>query len=358
VHRSISSRLSDQPGEVRDGETLDTSRLEPYLRAHLPGFDGTLQVAQFRRGHSNLTYLISDGTRDWVLRRPPFGEHAPTAHDMGREYRILCGLHRALDVAPEALLYCDDSGIVGAPFYVMRRLEGVILRSRVPDAWDDGPSLRGALCETWVATLARIHGADVSVGGIADLGKPDGYIERQIQGWTARYRRAQTDEIDAVEEIASWLAVNQPAERRATLIHNDFKYDNIVLDPENPSRVLGVLDWEMATRGDPWMDVGTSLGYWVEPNDPPEVHALPFGVPPAEGTWSRAEVVARYADLRGEGVPDWRFYYVYGLFKIAVVAQQIYKRFATGKTTDPRFAMMITGVHVLAGQGRRQLDET
>ncbi len=351
----------DQPADVRASEALDEKRLEAWLRAHLEGFDGPLQVQQFRKGHSNLTYRISDGTRDWVLRRGPFGSNVATAHDMGREYRILSGLHRAYAPAPRAFVICDDNEVLGAPFYVMERKNGVILRAKVPPGIDWTPALGAATSEAVVRNLAAIHAVDLEQAGLADYGKPEGYVRRQVEGWTERYFKAKTDEIPDIETVAAWLADKMPAESTATLIHNDYKYDNLVFAPSfglasgahaasgglAPPSIVGVLDWEMATVGDPLMDLGTALSYWVTADDAPEVLMMPFGVAHFPGSWSRAQVVECYAEASGRDVANVDFYHVFGLFKTAVVAQQIYYRFKSGKTDDPRFQMMIMGVQVL-----------
>lgn len=350
----------DEASETRESERLEPVRLEQWLRANVDGFDGSLAVSQFRKGHSNLTYLVSDGTREWVLRRGPFGSNVATAHDMGREYRILSGLHRAYAPAPRAFALCEDNAVLGAPFYVMERKRGVILRDKPPKGFAWSPELGAATSEAVVHNLAAIHAVDLAAAGLDGFGKPEGYVRRQVEGWTGRYFKAKTDEIEAIERVAEWLAEKLPAREQdaasaaanATLIHNDYKYDNLVFAPSfgaEPPEIIGVLDWEMATVGDPLMDLGTALSYWVTDQDPPEVQMLPFGVTKFPGSWSREQVVAGYAEQSGRDVTAVDFYHVFGLFKTAVVAQQIYYRFKTGKTDDPRFQMMIMGVQVLSG---------
>ncbi len=378
---------TDRARSVREGEALDVAALEAYLREHLPGFAGPLEVRQFPSGHSNLTYLLredvatsrgdqdatgdaggdtdgdTDGDaaggarREYVLRRPPFGARIATAHDMGREYRILSRLRPRFAKVPRALLYCEDEGVIGAPFYVMERLRGVILRDNQQAAeLGIAPATMGRLCTALVDGLAELHAVDLDESGLADLGKPAGYVERQVTGWTQRYRKAQTDELPEVDEAIAWLAANQPPERGVALIHGDYKYDNLVLDPADPTRIQGILDWEMATVGDPLMDLGTTLGYWVDPADPEENKMLPVGPTLVPGNLDRRQVVERYAEASGRDPGDALFDYIYGLFKVAVIAQQIYKRYRDGHTTDPRFAMMIVGVNLLGQQAARAID--
>ncbi len=342
----------DAPSKQRDSETLPAETLEPYLRANLPSFDGELQIMQFRKGHSNLTYAISDGTREWVLRRGPFGSTVKTAHDMGREYRILATLWRELPLAPRALLFCEDTDVVGVPFYVMERVRGVILREAPPKGlkWDESRS--DALCRAFLDTQVAIHGADLLEAGLHEFGRPEGYTKRQVEGWTKRYFGAKTDEIAQMEAAAAWLAEKLPPGDEGVLIHNDLKFDNIVLDGGlqsggHPS-VIGVLDWEMATVGHPLMDFGTTLSYWLTADDGPELALMPFGVNGYPGAWSREKLVGEYGEATGRDMSAIDFYHVFGLFKTAVVAQQIYYRFHTGKTDDPRFQMMIVGVNVLS----------
>jgi len=341
----------DRAREVRTGEELDREALEAYLAEHLPGFQGPLEIQQFPSGHSNLTYFLKGGEAEYVLRRPPFGARIKTAHDMGREFRILSGLHPHYPKLPKPLLHCEDESVLGAPFYVMQRLRGIILRT--PQAVEkmglSEGTVRG-ISESLVDGLVELHRVDLQATDLAGFGKPEGYVQRQVSGWTKRYLNAKTDEVPEVEQAAAWLAEHQPGEVGAALIHGDFKHDNLVLDPDDPTRIIGILDWEMATVGDPLMDLGTTLGYWVDPSDRPEVQMLPVGPTLAPGTLDRRQVVERYAERSGQDPGNGLFYYVYGLFKVAVIAQQIYKRFVEGHTKDPRFAMMIVGVNLLGQQ--------
>jgi aminoglycoside phosphotransferase (APT) family kinase protein len=347
----------DAPGPVRPGEELDVARLAAYLPAAVPGFaGGPVQVEPFPSGFSNLTYLGRAGGRSLILRRPPFGVSIATAHDMGREYRILSRLHPVYAKAPRPLAYCDDPTVLGAPFYLMERVEGVILRKGVPEAMMPEPELTGRIAHSLVGTLVELHAVDYETAGLADLGRPAGYARRQVEGWTKRYRNARTDEVDDMERLAGWLSEHVPADGAASLIHNDFKHDNVVLDPDDWSRVIAVLDWEMATLGDPLMDLGTSLAYWIQAGDPPEVREARLGPTTWPGTPSRSDIVEAYARSSGRDVQDIVFYYAYGLFKVAVIVQQLYARYVSGRTSDPRYSGLIEGVRALSLQARQSIQ--
>jgi aminoglycoside phosphotransferase (APT) family kinase protein len=355
----------DAPAAVRAGEGLDPAALAAYLGAHVPGWagvaSGDLTVEQFGGGFSNLTYLARAGARELVLRRPPRGVARGPAHDMTREYRLLDALYPAYGRVPRPLALCDDDAVLGAPFYVMERVRGVILRGRPGDPVPDAPAL-ARLAERFVAELSALHALDWRAAGLDALGRPEGYVGRQVAGWTKRWHAAQTGAVPDVAWAAEWLAARQPPEpadaaARATLLHNDFKYDNFVLDPgalaAGDPAVRAVLDWEMATVGDPLMDLGTSLAYWLAPGDGPALRALGLGLTAAPGSPSRAELVAAYGRATGRDVGGALWYYVYGLFKLAVVAQQIYARYAAGHTRDPRFARLDQVVAALGRQARR-----
>jgi aminoglycoside phosphotransferase (APT) family kinase protein len=350
--------FSDQPTPVRDGQRFDTERLEPWLRAAVPGLPkGAPTVSQFGRGFSNLTYLLSFGapgsdSRELVLRRAPPGVKIKSAHDMGREFRILSHLASVWQKTPRPLAACDDASLIGTPFYVMDRVRGVILRARVPSGLALDEDTMRRVSAAAIDTLAEIHGIDWRAAGLGDLGKPEGYVERQVTGWAERYRKAQTDEVSQMEELARWLAERRPAEpgdAGATLVHNDFKYDNLVLD-EGVSRVEAVLDWEMATIGDPLMDLGTTLGYWIEASDPPVFQVMVFGPTNVPGNLTRAEIVRRYAAKTGRAIDEAGalYYYAFALYKLAVVAQQLYRRYKDGLTKEERYAPMLDGVRAVS----------
>jgi aminoglycoside phosphotransferase (APT) family kinase protein len=352
-----SSNALDATRAVRAGEELDTAKLANYLDAQLPGgLGGPLQITQFPAGHSNLTYLLSTGSRELVLRRPPFGSKVKSAHDMGREVKILGPLSAVYPKAPRPLVHCDDESVIGAPFYVMERIRGRILRRSPPKDVDFSAPIARALSESLVDELAALHAIDWQAAGLGSLGKPEGYVGRQVSGWTKRWHDAKTDEVPSIERVATWLAQHLPSESGAVLVHNDFKYDNVVLDLADVTRIVGVLDWEMSTIGDPLVDLGVTLGYWVEDGDDPRLLALPFGPTNAPGSLTRRELAARYADKTGRDTSNILYYFVFALFKTAVVLQQIYYRYQKGLTTDERFAALGMAVAILGEAALRAID--
>jgi aminoglycoside phosphotransferase (APT) family kinase protein len=350
----VSELAEDLPKPVRRGEELDLAALAAYVEREL-GAHGAVTVEQFPGGHSNLTYLVHHGEREYVLRRPPFGSKVKSAHDMGREVAVLSKLAPVYARAPHVLAYQADDTALGAPFYLMERRRGVILRKDLPAPLAGDPATLRRLCELLVDALVELHAVDYRAAGLGDFGKPEGYIERQVRGWSERYTGSQTDDISEMTEVAAWLAAHRPADGAPALIHNDFKFDNVIFDP-SLTRITGVLDWEMATIGDPLMDLGTSLSYWAQHDDPPPYSLLPFGPTARPGMMTRAEVVARYLARSGRDGGPLVFCYAFGLFKTAVIAQQIYYRYAKGLTTDARFATMIVGVRGLAEQAKRTID--
>jgi aminoglycoside phosphotransferase (APT) family kinase protein len=294
-------------------------------------------VRQFGGGVANLTYLLDYGGTEYVLRRPPLGPLAPSAHDMGREFRVLSVLHRAFPEAPRALVSCSDPGVIGAPFFVMERRRGVVVRRRLPAEYAGLEGAPRAMSEALVDTLARLHAVDYAALGLAELGKPEGFVARQIEGWFGRWQKAKVDEVPAMDAVHRWLRDRTPSRSAAALVHNDYKLDNVLLDAQDPGRVQAVFDWDMATLGDPLCDVGALLCYWSEPGDPPAFRATAM-MPTSPGFPSRAELVERYARVSGRDVSDIAFYHVLGLFRLAVIAAQIYVRFHRGQTQDGRFA--------------------
>jgi aminoglycoside phosphotransferase (APT) family kinase protein len=325
----------------RAGEALDAVVLGDYLARQLPGLALPLTVRQFPSGFSNLSYLLSAGNREMVLRRPPFGTRPRSGHDMGREFRVLTALAGLFAESPRPLHFCPDESVIGAPFYVVERIRGVILRRDYPAELPPTPGLVRAQQTALVDALARLHRLDWRALGLADFGRPEGYVSRQVEGWTGRYARARTDDAPDAGPVTRWLACYLPPESgRAALIHNDFKLDNVVFDATDPARLIGVLDWEMATIGDPLMDLGCSLAYWVEASDPPSMLATRMLPTHLAGALGRGEVLERYAAQSGLAVTDFGFYRVFGLFRLAVIAQQIYYRYFHGQTTDARFARL------------------
>jgi aminoglycoside phosphotransferase (APT) family kinase protein len=352
------AEVVDAARAVRAGEEISTDALARFFAAQVPELAGKpIEVQQFPGGHSNLTYLLRVGDRDVVMRRPPFGTKVKSAHDMGREFRILSALAGHYPRAPKPLAYCDDESVLGAPFYVMERVRGVILRKDLPPELNLDPVRFRKLCETLVDALVELHALDYRTLGLSELGKPEGYVQRQVEGWSKRYVGSQTDNVPVVEQVAKWLNDNRPPDSGAALIHNDFKFDNVVLDPVEPTRIVGILDWEMSTLGDPLMDLGTFISYWVEAGDDPLMQFFRGGPSDKPGALTRREIVERYSERSGRVVANPDFYYVFGLFKTAVVLQQIYYRYRQGLTKDERFAAFGAAVEMLCAQAQRTIDK-
>ena len=335
-------------------DTLDLDALAPWLADTL-GVTARPAVHRYPAGFSNLTYRLDLGDRAVVLRRPPPGAQAKGGHDMAREFRILQALHGTVPV-PEPLALEPTGDVLGVPFFVMAHVPGPILRAT--DAPLDASTM-ARVADAFVDTLAGLHAVDVGAAGLADLGRPEGYVRRQVEGWTARYAAAATDSVPDVDAALAWMAAHAPPESGIALVHNDAKYDNLVLDPGTladlggPVRVRAILDWELATVGDPLMDLGSTLGYWIEAGDPPALRAAALSPTWWPGNPTRAGLVDAYRRRTGHDVPDAIFYAVYGWVKLAVIAQQIYKRWTLGLTTDPRFEGLI---HVVRACGRLAAD--
>ena len=322
---------------IRAGEGIAVDALTEHLRGRIEGAESGVVLEQFPNGHSNLTYLLRTGGREYVLRRPPLGPVAPKAHDMVREYHVLHAVHPHFPQAPRVFLLCEDPAVLGAPFFVMERRRGVVLREQVPPAIAAVAAHPRMIGEAFLDTMVRLHGIDVSAPGVRELGKPDGYVERQVRGWADRWERAKTEETAAMDQVVKWLSARIPPPSPPSLIHNDYKLDNIMLDAGAPGRVEAVLDWEMATLGDPLSDFGLTLCYWVWATDP-GVRAA--GIPAltrAPGWFTRDELVEQYARRSGRDVKHVGYNEVLGVFKLAVIIQQIYCRFHRGQTRDDRF---------------------
>jgi aminoglycoside phosphotransferase (APT) family kinase protein len=336
----------DHAVAVRAGEELDLVRLGAYLGRNFAG-SGPVTVEQFPAGHSNLTYRVTWAGRELVLRRPPFGSQVKSAHDMGREYRVLSKLHEAYNVAPEVILYCDDPSVLDAPFYLMEPIRGIILRRELPPGLLLSPVVARRISEVFLDHLVRLHRLDYNKIGLGDLGKPQGYLERQVKGWIERYHNSATHDLAEVERISDWLAQHIPASSDATLIHNDYKYDNVVLDSNDITKIAGVLDWEMCTLGDPLSDLGTTLAYWTDPSDPDELQEICAAPTTIPGTLTRAQLAERYARATDRSIHNMVFYLTFARFKVAVIVQQIYYRYARGLTHDERFRTLPDRIAVL-----------
>ena len=333
---------------VRTGEAFDLQKVENYLREHIEGLDeGPLKVRQFPSGASNLTYLIQIGDWEGVLRRPPFGPLPPRAHDMQRESSLLQKVSPVFPLAPRPYLFCDDLSLLGVPFYVMERRRGIVLNDTFPAGVTPDVSLCQRISETVVDTLAQIHAIDWQAAGLGEFGHPEGFLGRQVKGWIERYFRAQTDDYPQVEPLTRWLAEHIPTSLAATLIHNDFKLNNMLLDEHDLGKAVAVLDWEMATIGDPLFDFAISLSYWVTEDDPEELrNVLPL-VTNYPGFISRERFMELYAQKSGRDLSSMHFYMTFAYFKLAVILQQIYVRWKRGQTQDARFAVFGDRVHNL-----------
>ena len=334
---------------IREGEDFDHPRLAEYLKGKLPESERPLEVVQFAGGHANLTYLLRYGNTEYVLRRPPIGPVAPGAHDMGREFRVLSVLYQGYPCAPRAFVYCEDPAVVGAPFFVMERRRGVVVRRTIPPHFGGGkdPIVNRHISEVLIDTLADLHDVDARAVGLDTLGNPEGFLRRQIEGWMRRYQRAKTKEVPVADEMCRWLEHHLPPSPPATLLHNDWRLDNMMLDANDPGRCEAVFDWDMCTMGDPLADLGTLLVAWIEAGEPlPDSGqvTMPSMVP---GFLTRREAVERYGRRRGVDVGNLPYYYVFGLFKMAVVLQQIYHRYHLGQTKDERFRLFEQGAEGL-----------
>jgi aminoglycoside phosphotransferase (APT) family kinase protein len=347
--------MLDQPTNTRTGEELDSQKLCDYLVNKVPGFEKEISVKQFPGGYSNLTYFIEAGEFEYVLRRPPFGANIKSAHDMEREFTVLTRLRAAgFAKVPEAVHLCVDETVMGVKFYLMKRVKGVILRNKLPKDIIMNSDSFHALSKSAIDQLVKLHQIDIHGSGLDTLGKPEGYVQRQVEGWIKRYVNSQTDEINSMKEVAEWMPKNIPANSRVSFIHNDFKYDNLVLNPDNLSDIIAILDWEMATVGDPLMDLGTTLAYWAEANDPDALK--PFNLTWMPGNFTRNEVMQYYQQQSGTPVDNIVFYYAFGAFKVAVICQQIYHRYKHGLTKDPRFASLIHVINACGENARRAIE--
>jgi aminoglycoside phosphotransferase (APT) family kinase protein len=328
--------MATETASVRPDEEMDWAALEAWLRPRLAVGAEPMSVAQFPGGSANLTYLVRFGAQEYVVRRPPLGPVAPGAHDMRREHRVLARLHELFDKAPRCMLICEDEAVIGAVFIVVERRTGVVIREAFPESMLVHPSLARRTSFALVDAMAELHNVDPARCGLADLGRPSGFVERQVSGWYQRWQLAKDREVPLLDAVHARLAAAIPAPQRASILHNDLKLDNCQFDPANPDRVKSIFDWDMATIGDPLIDLGTLLGYWPDAGDPLPRAVRPTGATDAFPT--RAEITARYAANTGLDASGSGWYEAFALWKTAVVVQQIYIRFKRGQTRDARFA--------------------
>lgn len=352
--------------DVRADERFDQSILAGYLRGKVPDSEKPLFVRQFGGGAANLTYLLQYGDPDaeaadlteYVLRRPPLGPVAKSAHDMSREYRVLSVLYQAFSLAPRAFLYCEDPEIIGADFFVMERRKGAVVRQSIPELYADVPNAARQMSGALIDALADFHAVDYAALGLETLGRPHGFLERQIEGWYKRWHAAKEDDLALMDELYRWLKENQPQNEVASLVHNDYKLDNVMLDRNDPSKIVAIFDWDMCTLGDPLCDLGALLCYWSEPSDPDyykNASMMPVDNP---NFMTRAELVERYAARSGRDVSNIHFYHALGLYRLVVIVAQIYIRYVRGQTQDQRFAsfgkripLLLQAAHDIAMRG-------
>lgn len=328
----------DQVIPVRAGEELDVKGLTAYLQGRLPErMDVTLHVEQFASGHSNLTYLLRTGNQEYVLRRPPLGPVAPKAHDMAREFQVLSAVHDVFPLAPKPLLYCFDPSVIGVPFQVMERRQGIVIDGSWPTAYEPSRKNAQSVSLAVVNTLAALHLIDYKETEFARFVHPDGYLERQVSGWLGRYDRAKTDDIDAAGELARRLTKSIPHSPYPSIIHNDLKLNNMLLSPTQPGQATAVVDWELATVGDPLTDLATTLSYWSQADDPPALRNWLGSLCDVDGMMTRAELAEAYAQRTGIDISGLDYYVQFAYFKVAVICQQIFYRWKLGQTTDERF---------------------
>lgn len=345
--------LIDRPKALRGEDRFDLDAVDTWLKANVDGLNGRPEVEQFSRGASNLTYLIRYPDRDLILRRPPPGTKAKSAHNMVREHDIQKALKPVFSYVPQMLALCTDHDVIGCDFYVMERLEGIILRRNLPAGLDLDESRARKLCHNALDRLIELHSVDVEAAGLGNLAKGAGYNHRQIEGWSDRFRRARTWNVMSGRYVMDWLAERVPEEIAIRVIHGDYRFDNLVLDPQDPMRIIGVLDWELATLGDPLMDLGNSMAYWVQADDDRYFRGFRRQPTHLPGMLTRREVVEYYCDRMGLTPDNWAFYEVYGLFRLAVIAQQIYYRYHHKQTRNPTFRHFWVAVNYLLWRCRR-----
>lgn len=326
--------------QVRTDEQFDGQKLADYLRDKLESANQPMTVEQFPGGAANLTYLLKFGEREYVLRRPPLGPVAPKSHDMAREYKVLSVLYQKFPYAPRAYHFCEDLEVIGAPFLIMERHRGQVVRREMPETFAAIPDAARQMSQALIDRLADFHAVDFAGLGLEELGKPEGFVERQIESWYGRWEKAKVREVPIFDDVYIWLKQNQPAPTPSTLLHNDYKLDNVMFSSSNPSDLVAIFDWDMCTLGDPLVDLGTLLAYWTEQDDPPYYKGL-LGMPATHyGFLTRQELVERYAEKSGRSVENIRFYHVLALYRVVVILAQIYVRYYRGQTQDERFAAM------------------
>jgi aminoglycoside phosphotransferase (APT) family kinase protein len=352
--------MLDKAGSVRTGEELDTVRISKWLNNKLPELTGTPQITQYSGGASNWTYCLTYPHKEIILRRAPLGSKAKGAHDMGREYRLQKAIKSSYAYAPEMLALCEDKSIIGSDFYVMEKLNGIIPRRNFPSSLTPKKEKAKEICHSVLDCLIELHQVDYKAAGLENLAKGAGYNQRQIHGWSHRYTQAKTWNVPTGKKVIDWLKINLPKSETICLTHNDFRFDNIVLDQNNITKVIGVLDWELATLGDPLMDLGNLLAYWVEADDDFLARATRRQPTHLAGMLTRKEVINYYCKKMNISLENIAFYEVYGLFRLAGIVQQIYFRYHHKQTRNPAFKNFWLFVHYLLWRCKKiiKINET
>ena len=350
----MAEEFLDKAKSVRKGEELPIDKIDPWIKAQIPGLTGDVEVTQYTGGASNWTYRLTYPDMDLVLRCPPPGTKAKSAHDMSREYRVQRALMPYYPV-PEMIAFCEDREVMDRDFYIMEHMKGIIPRAHLPKGMELTKEQVRQLCTNMIDHLVKLHQIDIHESGLVEFGKGAGYVERQISGWCRRYEKAKTWNVPNAKKVMKWLQDNIPERETLCLIHNDYRFDNLILHPEDPMQIIGVLDWEMATIGDPLMDLGNSLAYWVEPGDDFMMRKLRRQPTHLEGMMNREEVIEYYCGKMGFDAGDFTFYRIYGLFRLAVIAQQIYYRYHHGQVKNKFYRQFFLMVHYLNWRCKREI---
>jgi aminoglycoside phosphotransferase (APT) family kinase protein len=353
----VNEKYLDKAADVRAGDEINAEAISAFVREYLPDVRGEMRVKQFKGGASNLTYQLDFDSASFILRCPPAGTKAKSAHDMWREYNVMQKLKPVYPYVPEMIAFCKDETLIGREFYIMEKLNGIIPRANLPKGMELSEADVRKLCTNVIDKMIELHKVDYQAAGLADLGRGAGYVARQISGWSDRYIKAKTDNVPDFARVMKWLDEHKPEDIATCVIHGDFRFDNVVLDPKDPTRVIGVLDWELATLGDPLMDLGNSLAYWVEADDPFQMQMARRQPTHLPGMMTRQQVIDHYCTAMGYHGVDFTFYRIYGLFRLAVIAQQIYYRFHHGQTDNPVFGSFYVMVQYLNEYCEELLDK-
>ena len=348
-------KIADTTQNSRSGEELDIEAVHRWLVQNIVGLTGLPTVSQFAGGASNWTYCLTYPNRELILRRAPAGTKAKGAHNMVREYTLQRALKPVFDYVPTMYALCEDEGVIGTDFYVMEKLNGIIPRKNLPRDLKLDENQVKTLCTNMIDALIELHQVDINASGLNDIAKGEGYVERQLDGWSKRYTDARTWNVPSAKKVMRWLQENKPKQETICLTHNDFRFDNLVLAQHNASDIVGVLDWELATLGDPLMDLGNAMAYWVQADDDflaKMMRRQPTHLP---GMLTRQQVIDYYLDQRGMSHTDFRFYEVFGLFRLAGIAQQIYYRYHHKQTTNPAFKNFWVFIHYLLWRCRKAM---